>query len=295
MTSILTGDYSKTRALAHVISLDTVSSTNDYAAQLVSNGQFSRDGVTVVFAQTQTAGRGRLDHTWMSAPGKSFIGSFISALNADLAKNPKLNGWLQMIAGLSVIDALRHTVAHTNLEWRNEAGGMRNDVLLKWPNDIVYHGMKLGGILAQLVQLPNDSSTMAVIFGVGLNLDVSPAELPTPESTSLQLVTQCTPGTAFPPVRMLADYIAASTVQGLEKRLWEFGMHPDTYAQDLHKRVLEECWTLGKAIVVHYADGTTQLGVARTINSDASLTMTDDSNKPHIVQTADVGVLPVEL
>ena len=93
-----------------MISLDTVTSTNDYAAQLVADGRLDRNGMTIVLAREQTQGRGRLDHTWVSVPGKSFIASVICIVNADTAKDPQVNGWLQMIAGMSVIDALRETV-----------------------------------------------------------------------------------------------------------------------------------------------------------------------------------------
>ena len=57
---------------------------------------------------------------------------------------------------------------------------------------------------------------------------------------------------------------------------------------------MQETWTIGHPIVVHYANGETEYGIARGINGDASLLMTTDGGEEKIVRTADVGVLPVE-
>ena len=94
----------------HVWSLKAARSTNATAEQLITSGQWDRNGMTVIAAREQTAGRGRLDHTWFSAPDESFTASFISAVGAGVAHDPTLNGWLQMIAGLSVLDALCETL-----------------------------------------------------------------------------------------------------------------------------------------------------------------------------------------
>ena len=51
MTTELNGDYRRAREKAHVISLDTVTSTNDYAAQLVADGRLDRNGMTIVLAR----------------------------------------------------------------------------------------------------------------------------------------------------------------------------------------------------------------------------------------------------
>ena len=60
---------------------------------------------------------------------------------------------------------------------------------LKWPNDVFCHGLKLGGLLSELVLLPDGEADddVVVVFGVGLNLALGASRLPTPQSTSLQL------------------------------------------------------------------------------------------------------------
>ena len=192
-SNLINDDLPQTRSVAHVWSLNTARSTNATAEQLITSGRWQRDGMTVIAAREQTAGRGRLDHTWYSAPGESFTASFVSAVGAGVAHDPTLNGWLQMIAGLSVLDALRETLQETNLRWVADpvnADDSADDVKLKWPNDIVFHGRKLGGILAQIVTLPDDPNTVAVIFGVGLNIAVPQDELPIDAATSWRLITE---------------------------------------------------------------------------------------------------------
>lgn len=299
--------FDRTSKVARVIALDTATSTNDIAAQWVSGAdmsaiegfppqeQWDPDGMSIISARSQTQGRGRNGHTWMSKPDESFICSFISAVDAGLAADPKLNGWFTILAGVSVLDALRNTLTDSHLTWGKGPAVFANpinDALLKWPNDIVYHGHKLGGILTQLVPLPQDSSRIAMIFGIGLNIAIPHDDLPTDQSTSWQLITDTTTGYARPDTAYTIDMIAAYTAQGLQNRLWEFGLHHEAYAQDLRRRALQECWTLGRSVLVHYTDGTTQTGIAHSITDDASLSMTTDDGRMTIVHTADVGVLP---
>ena len=111
-----------------------------------------------------------------------------------------------------------------------------DDVKLKWPNDIVFHGRKLGGILAQMVTLPDDPNTVAVIFGVGLNIAVPQEDLPIDAATSWRLITEPADDGGRPPAERVMDLLAARTVRNLEGRLWQFGLNPHGYAQNLRKR-----------------------------------------------------------
>ena len=129
MTTILDSALTMPRtcvAADQVIALDSVGSTNTYAAELVRKGALfgstSRDGldgcdgrdwtgreIVAICADEQTAGRGRLDHQWTSAVGESFIVSLVVSVPTAIVRDTSVNGWLQMIAGMSVIDALRET------------------------------------------------------------------------------------------------------------------------------------------------------------------------------------------
>ena len=118
--------------------LDQVDSTNRLAAEMARAG--APDG-TVVGAEHQTAGRGRRGRTWESAPGSSLLVSVV--------RRP-VPALVTLAAGLAAARACEAVagVAAT----------------LKWPNDILATGGKLGGILSELV---GD----AVVVGLGLNVD----------------------------------------------------------------------------------------------------------------------------
>jgi BirA family biotin operon repressor/biotin-[acetyl-CoA-carboxylase] ligase len=135
--------------------LPETGSTNDEANRLARAG--APEG-TVVIADHQTAGRGRLDRQWLSPAGSSLLLSLV--FRPSLA--PDRVQRLTMIVGLAVVDAIR---LETGL-----------GVALKWPNDIVCRRAKLGGILTEIA-LTGDAVDFVVV-GLGLNVNLDPTELP---------------------------------------------------------------------------------------------------------------------
>ena len=281
-------------AADHVLFLDTVGSTNTYAADLVRAGRlFGMDGmdgiagnlvwsgreIVVVAANEQTAGRGRLDHTWASVPGESFIVSLVVSVPVAIVRDSSVNGWLQMIAGCEMREAIVGAVC-------DFGGTLDEDVLLKWPNDIFAGGKKLGGVLAEMVPIPDCGDRVAIVIGVGLNLAVAQERLPIDKSTSLQLVAR-----NLPDAMVLRDAIAVRWVQGLRSRLADFEEDPHREAVRAREAMTPICWTLGKQCEAHFVDGTTLQGRAVALNDDASLTIEDQEGVLHRVSTADVGVL----
>lgn len=281
-------------ATDQVLVLDTVGSTNTYAADLVRAGRlFGMDGmdgiagnlvwsgreIVVVAANEQTAGRGRLDHTWASVPGESFIVSLVVSVPVAIVRDSSVNGWLQMIAGCEMREAIVGAVC-------DFGGTLDEDVLLKWPNDIFAGGKKLGGVLAEMVPIPDCGDRVAIVIGVGLNLAVAQERLPIDKSTSLQLVAR-----NLPDAMVLRDAIAVRWVQGLRSRLADFEEDPHREAVRAREAMTPICWTLGKQCEAHFVDGTTLQGRAVALNDDASLTIEDQEGVLHRVSTADVGVL----
>jgi BirA family biotin operon repressor/biotin-[acetyl-CoA-carboxylase] ligase len=110
---------------------ESVTSTQDIARRLPIG--------SVVVAEHQTAGRGRLDRRWESPPGTALLVSFV------LAPNPILS----LAAGVAAAEAC--------------GGGVR----LKWPNDLLLHGAKVGGILVEAM-------AARAICGIGINLTWAP-------------------------------------------------------------------------------------------------------------------------
>ncbi len=264
-----------------VIALASVDSTNTFAADLVRSGRFPadddswNDAFAVVCADTQTAGRGRLDHTWASSAGESFIVSFVASVPVAIVRDPSVCGWLQMSAGLAVLDAIRGTCPNRSAEPQ-----------LKWPNDVFAAGRKLGGILAEMVPIPDCGDRVAIVFGVGLNLAVPAGHLPTEQAISLHMFAD-----GLPDFVVLRDMLASRIARELRRRLRYLEENPASGARRCLDEMNEVCWTIGKPCEAHFADGTTLRGRAVRINPDASLTIEDRQGVAHQVTTADVGVL----
>lgn len=306
-TSALPPAMPRTAAVADRIeTFAVVDSTNVRARHLLSEGaleelspQNGGEPMIVVAADLQRSGHGRLGRFWFGRPGDSFMVSFATALPRALATDPGVNGWVQMAAGIAAIDALRDALGECGASTSGESAPLQ----LKWPNDIFCDGHKLGGILCELVPLGKhgaaaDSADSAgaadmddlvgVVVGVGINLRVPADRLPTAQSTSLHFHY---PGLA--PTGPLRDDIAAAMVTSLRESLHRLCEVPREQMEQLHTRVLEESYTLGRRVEVKLADGGIIRGEALSVNADASLTVRDAEGAAHVVTTGDVGVLPV--
>lgn len=134
---------------------DTVSSTMDIALQLAMKG--SPEG-TVVIAESQTKGRGRLGRSWFSPKYKGIYLSLILRPKISPNQAPLLT----LMTAVSVCEAVR-----------NETGLTAQ---IKWPNDILIHHKKLGGILTEL-NAETDLSRF-VIVGIGLNVNNEKKAIP---------------------------------------------------------------------------------------------------------------------
>jgi len=140
-----------------LVYLDSTPSTNDAARDLAATG--AADG-TVVVADAQTAGRGRAGKSpWLTPPRTSLAVSVL--LRPPPAFAPAALPQLGMAAGVAARAAVRETAAV--------------DAGLKWPNDVVAGGRKLGGILVESA-LSGQQVTFAVA-GVGLNVNLPAAAL----------------------------------------------------------------------------------------------------------------------
>jgi BirA family transcriptional regulator, biotin operon repressor / biotin---[acetyl-CoA-carboxylase] ligase len=137
----------------HLLSYDTIDSTNEEAKRLaVAGGQHG----AVIWAQEQTAGKGRQGRQWISESGNLFC-SLLLQPRALASSLPQLS----FVTSLALFKALESVISpeHT--------------LTLKWPNDLLLDGKKLGGIL--LETLPDtDSDARWVIIGVGVNVEHHP-------------------------------------------------------------------------------------------------------------------------
>jgi BirA family transcriptional regulator, biotin operon repressor / biotin---[acetyl-CoA-carboxylase] ligase len=135
---------------------EDVSSTQDIAAQLAAAGA---EHGTVVIAETQSAGRGRMGRRWHSPPGANLYTTIILRPKLALAEVARLS----LVAGVAAAEALETVAAGI--------------VALKWPNDVWLNGKKAGGMIAEAVSDANQKLA-CVLLGIGLNLNLAAAELP---------------------------------------------------------------------------------------------------------------------
>jgi BirA family biotin operon repressor/biotin-[acetyl-CoA-carboxylase] ligase len=136
---------------------DSIGSTNDEARRRAVEGD---PGRLWILAREQTQGRGRRGRQWTSPPGNLYA----SALLIDPSP-VAIAAQIGFVAGV----ALRAAVADL---------GAGDSVRLKWPNDLVWRGAKLAGLLAEGLALPD--GRLACIVGIGVNCAHSPAGLAYP-------------------------------------------------------------------------------------------------------------------
>lgn len=140
---------------AHLTVVDVTGSTND---DLLEAGKQGAPHGTGLAARAQTAGRGRRGHKWDSTAGNLLL-SIVLRPRVDPAKY----SGLAAVSGLAVLEAL-------------EKQGLANEIGLKWPNDLVARGRKLGGILVEAAR-DNEGKPFAVC-GIGVNVNYTPQEVP---------------------------------------------------------------------------------------------------------------------
>lgn len=153
---------------------------------------------SVLVCEHQSAGRGRRGRSWISSAGDSLTFSLYWRFAEGTAP-----AGLSLAAGLAVVRAL----ARTPVKMASYDDGMAGQAevgvkaQLKWPNDILLDGRKLGGILVELVPGVPLASGLGAIIGIGLNLRL-PASMP----DEVRATAAALPGVVSPN-NLLADIL----------------------------------------------------------------------------------------
>lgn len=145
--------------------VDVVTATGSTNSDLVRAAAAGAPAGSVLAADEQLSGRGRLGRGWQ-APARSSLA--VSVLLRPPPTTQGAWGWLPLLVGVGVVDAVQ-TVAGVS-------------ALLKWPNDVLVDDRKLAGILAERV---NTEGGPAAVVGVGLNVSQTADELPVAAAVSL--------------------------------------------------------------------------------------------------------------
>lgn len=221
---------------------ERTASTNADLLAAAGAGAAEWPHLSVLLTTDQTAGRGRMDRSWTTAPGTALA---VSAL----VRVPRIpfasRGWIPLIAGAAMTRAIAAQLPdHT--------------VRLKWPNDVLADGRKICGILAEV--LPSDID--AVVVGTGVNTLMSVAELPVTTATSF-----ATLGAEADDDALLADYLAA-----LDEQLRALAeARGDAGASGVRGEVEALCDTLGRAVSVSLPDGSALVGHAQRLDAEGRL------------------------
>lgn len=186
--------------------LAEVDSTN---TELMRRARGGRDAPTLLVAQVQTAGRGRLGRSWLSLQGDAPVAAGITPLqhaltfSVGLSLNPRDWSGLSLAVGVSV------------------AGSLHPALQIKWPNDLWFDGRKLAGILIETVAV---AKRRYVVVGVGINIAVpAAAGLAVAPAGLLELLPQCdAPAALWRIAPALVAAILAFESQGLAPFLDDF-------------------------------------------------------------------------
>lgn len=213
-----------------IVSFESIDSTNSYLKNLKNpqNG-------TLVIAESQLGGRGRLGRSFWSPSGGIYMSVFCNLPQQFDA------GKITSCVALSVCKAIEK---HTSLNPK-----------IKWVNDIFLNGKKLGGILCEGITSPKTARIDSVVIGIGINV----ADNPVPDGLQ-NIVTNLNKEWG----NISRNILIAEILNYLEMDL-NF-IDSDVFLKELKQRSA----VLGKTIIVHSAEGDYQ-AVAHNLDTSGRL------------------------
>jgi BirA family biotin operon repressor/biotin-[acetyl-CoA-carboxylase] ligase len=196
-----------------------------------------------LLAEYQTAGRGRRGRSWVAPPG----GSVCLSLSWTFREMPRDLGALGLVIGVCALRAL------TGL-------GVGN-ARLKWPNDLLVDGRKLGGVLIEL--RAESGGPACVVIGIGLNVSLGASVLEKIAETGLAPVDLMTAGLRDP----VRNAVAAGLISAFVSGLLDFERQG---LKGFIQEWLDADALRGRSVTVQSAESATH-GVARGIDLDGAL------------------------
>jgi BirA family biotin operon repressor/biotin-[acetyl-CoA-carboxylase] ligase len=218
--------------------VDACDSTNTVLMKRAAEGAASG---TVVAAEWQRSGRGRMGRSWHADLGGALTFSVLWRFSRGAGE---LAG-LSLAAGVAVMRALRQLGAQ--------------DACLKWPNDVLWHGQKLAGML---IEMQGDAlGPSAVVIGIGLNVRMSAAGKTRIDQPAADLETAC----AHPFDRSAVLGVILAQLADVLDRFSEDGFAP-----------LREEWQRhhahqGRSVAVKLPTGGIEHGIALGVADDGAL------------------------
>lgn len=237
--------------------IEVTAVTGSTNADLLARADGGAPEGSVLVAEAQTAGRGRMGRAWLSPPGAALM---FSVLLRPVAVPPGRRGWIPLLAGVAIASAV--------------SAAARLDARLKWPNDILVGDRKLAGILAE-------QSADAIVVGAGINVSTRRDELPVETATSLTLEGGARTG---------RPELLHAALGELERwyLAWAGGASAgDPDASGLRAEYRRRCVTLGRPVRVEFPGGGVACGTALDVDAEGRLLLRT-ADGPLAVSAGDV-------
>jgi len=231
---------------------DCLPSTNREAVQLA---QAEVEHGTVVVADSQTAGRGRLSRTWFSPPGANLYCSIILRATRPPERLTEWLSWLPLISALAVAEAIEQVSSI--------------HVSVKWPNDLLISERKVGGILCE--SGTGKRSDPFQIIGIGINVNVDHNDWPANLRDSATSIWQ--------ERKIVVDRnrLLAQLLLELEQCLDELVIHG---TNQIALAYYQRCSTIGHTVRATLGNGNIVVGLAEGIGPDGSLRVRPQATQP---------------
>lgn len=234
--------------------LGVVDSTNRVAREAAAAG--APEG-TLVVAEQQSAGRGRRGRGWVAPYGSSLLLSL-------LLRPPRATplGLLPFVAAVALAETV---AAQTGLA-----------LALKWPNDLLLDGLKVGGILAESEWAGGGPAT--VVVGVGVNVNTTAADLAALDIPATSLAVAL--GRPVDRMALLAEFLVR----------WEAGEQARRAGRSPLPAWRRYAALLGQPVTVYPATGDPWPAVALDVTDEGALRVRDAHGCERLVHAADVSI-----
>ncbi|MCF6327813.1 MAG: biotin--[acetyl-CoA-carboxylase] ligase [Devosiaceae bacterium] len=243
--------------------IETTPSTNQLAFEYIAglakdetHAHKNSAGIWFV-ADQQTAGRARLGRTWLSEEG-----NLTASLLLTLPKQTQSLQILSFVAAIALADAVDLVVGEAS----------KQNLKLKWPNDLLFFGGKLAGILIE-AQILGDGR-YAIILGFGVNIKSAPSGITYPVSSICQSGANVTRQSLF---------CALSDSWQQKFSLWNYGRRSKEVLSQWRNRA----FGIGKPINVNQS-GKILSGIFLDIDDSGHLVLLQENNKTIHVSAGDV-------
>ena len=257
MDQILLNDLLSSLPLGEIQYFDSISSTNDEALNWARKG--ARD-MSIVVADEQTLGRGRMDRPWFTPPGTALAFSLI--LHPHESEKPYLSR-LVGLGALAITEAIRIL-------------GLKPEI--KWPNDVLLNKRKVAGVLIELSW--SGEEIVSVVMGIGVNIlkrSVPDTDLLRYPATCLETALERTVKRDDVLLDILNSFVKLRPALGTDSFMNKWG---------------EAIAFRGRQVRVEMGGGQTISGRLEGILSDGSLRLKDDNGKSVTVRFGDVSLRP---